>query len=83
MIKKICLLGYYLLTFNQILFSFQNNISKSEEDIFNLEWKTLAKGLEQQLNVAVGDESEIMLNGAEVAAAKLVETLGLSNDHPA
>ena len=47
------------------------------------EWKTLAEGLEQQLNVAVGDKSEIMLNGAEVAAAKLVETLGLSNDHPA
>jgi predicted glycosyltransferase len=46
-------------------------------------WKTLAAGLEQQLNVAVGDESEIMLNGAEVAAGKIVEALGLSNDHPA
>ena len=47
------------------------------------EWKTLAEGLEQQLNVEVGVESEIMLNGAEVSAAKIVEPLGLSNDHPA
>jgi predicted glycosyltransferase len=47
------------------------------------EWKTLAEGLEQQLNVGAGVESEIMLNGAEVAAAKIVEALGLSNDHPA
>jgi predicted glycosyltransferase len=46
-------------------------------------WKTLVEGLEQQLNVAVAVGSEIMLNGAELAAAKLVETLGLSNDHPA
>ena len=37
--------------------------------------KTLAEGLERQLNVAVGDEAEIMLNGAEVAAAKIVESL--------
>jgi predicted glycosyltransferase len=46
-------------------------------------WKTLAEGLEQQLNVEVGVESEIMLNGAEVSAGKIVEPLGLSNDHPA
>ena len=45
-------------------------------------WKTLAKGLEQQLNVEVGVESEIMLNGAEVSAGKIVEPLGLSNDRP-
>lgn len=37
--------------------------------------KTLAEGLERQLNAAVGDEAEIMLNGAEVAAAKIVESL--------
>ncbi len=46
-------------------------------------WKTLAEGLEQQLNVEVELESEIMLNGAEVSAGKIVESLGLSNDHPA
>jgi predicted glycosyltransferase len=46
-------------------------------------WKTLAEGLEQQLNVEVELESEIMLNGAEVSAGKIVEPLGLSNDHPA
>ena len=37
--------------------------------------RTLAEGLERQLNAAVGDEAEIMLNGAEVAAAKIVESL--------
>jgi predicted glycosyltransferase len=47
------------------------------------EWKTLAEGLEQQLNIEIGVESEIMLNGAEVSADKIVEPLGLSNDHPA
>jgi len=46
-------------------------------------WKTLAQGLEQQLNVEVEAESEIMLNGAEVSAGKIVESLGLSNDRPA
>jgi predicted glycosyltransferase len=38
-------------------------------------WKTLAEGLEKQLNVEVEDESEIMLNGAEVSAEKIVEPL--------
>jgi predicted glycosyltransferase len=38
-------------------------------------WKTLAEGLEQQLNVEIEDESEIMLNGAEVTAEKIVESL--------
>jgi len=47
------------------------------------DWKTLAEGLEQQLNVEAGGESEIRLNGAEVSAEKLVEPLGLSNDRPA
>jgi predicted glycosyltransferase len=42
-------------------------------------WKTLAEGLEKQLNVEVEDESEIMLKGAEVSAAKIVEPLGLRN----
>ena len=36
--------------------------------------KTLAEGLEQQLNVEAADEDEIMLNGAEVAAKKIVES---------
>jgi predicted glycosyltransferase len=40
-------------------------------------WKTLVEGLEQQLNVEVEAESEIMLNGAEVSAKKIVEPLGL------
>jgi predicted glycosyltransferase len=44
-------------------------------------WKTLAEGLEKQLNVEVDVESEIMLNGAEVSAEKIVEPLGLFNDH--
>ncbi len=47
------------------------------------DWKTLAKGLEQQLNVEVEVENEIMLNGAEVSAGKIVEPLGLFNDRPA
>jgi predicted glycosyltransferase len=38
-------------------------------------WKTLAEGLEQQLNVEIENKSEIMLNGAEVAAGKIVESL--------
>ncbi len=38
-------------------------------------WETLAEGLEKQLNVEVEDESEIMLNGAEVSAEKIVEPL--------
>jgi predicted glycosyltransferase len=37
--------------------------------------KTLAEGLEQQLTVEVKDRGEIMLNGAEVAAKKIVESL--------
>jgi predicted glycosyltransferase len=37
--------------------------------------KTLAEGLEQQLNAKVEDKGEIMLNGAEVAAEKIVESL--------
>jgi predicted glycosyltransferase len=44
------------------------------------DWQTLAAGLEQQLNVEVGVESEIMLNGAEVSAGKIVESLERSND---
>ena len=42
-------------------------------------WKTLAEGLEKQLNVEMEDESEIMLNGAQVSAKKIVEPLGLRN----
>lgn len=45
-------------------------------------WKTLAEGLENQLNVEVAFESEIMLNGAEVSAEKIIELLELSNYHP-
>ncbi len=37
--------------------------------------KTLAEGLERQLNAAVTDKGEIMLNGAEVAARKIAELL--------
>ena len=37
--------------------------------------KTLAAGLERQLNVAVAGEDEIMINGAEFAAEKIVESL--------
>jgi predicted glycosyltransferase len=44
------------------------------------EWKTLAEGLEHQLNVEVGADSEIMLNGAEVSAGRIVESLGPFND---
>jgi len=47
-------------------------------------WKTIAGGLEKQLNVAgEASESEIMLNGAEVSAGKIVESLELSDEHPA
>jgi hypothetical protein len=35
----------------------------------------LAEGLEQQLKVEIENESEIMLNGAEVTAEKIVELL--------
>ena len=38
-------------------------------------WKALARALEQQLSVELKDEAEIMLNGAEVAAEKIVETI--------
>ena len=47
------------------------------------DWQTLAAGLEQQLNVEVGVESEIMLNGAEVSAEKIVESLERFNGRPA
>jgi predicted glycosyltransferase len=46
-------------------------------------WKTLTEGLEQQLNVRVEDEGEIKLDGAQVAAEKIVEQLGADNTHPA
>ena len=46
-------------------------------------WKTLAEGLDKQLNIDVEVEGEIMLNGAEVSAKKIVETLELSGYHPA
>jgi predicted glycosyltransferase len=46
-------------------------------------WKTLAEGLERQLNVDIAVESEIILNGAEVSAEKIVESLQLSDYHPA
>ena len=41
------------------------------------DWEALVKGLEQQLNVEVGAESEIRLNGAEVSAERLVKILRL------
>jgi predicted glycosyltransferase len=44
-------------------------LKESEAD-----WKTLAEGLEKQLNVDMVVESEIMLNGAEVSAEKIVES---------
>jgi predicted glycosyltransferase len=40
-----------------------------------LNWKALAEGLEQQLNAEIDNGREIMLNGAEVAARKIVEFL--------
>lgn len=53
-------------------------LKESEAD-----WQTLAEGLEKQLNIDVEVESEIMLNGAEVSAEKIVEPLELSNYHQA
>ena len=50
-----------------------NLIFALKEDAVNR--KTLAEGLERQLNVEVAGEDEIMLNGAEVAAKKIVESL--------
>ena len=50
-----------------------NLIYALKEDAVNR--KTLTEGLERQLNVEVAAEDEIMLNGAEIAAEKIVESL--------
>ncbi len=50
-----------------------NLIYALKEDAVNR--RTLAEGLERQLNVAVAGEDEIMINGAEIAAEKIVESL--------
>ena len=50
-----------------------NLIHALKENDVNL--KTLTEGLERQLNVEVADEGNIMLNGAEIAAQKIVELL--------
>lgn len=50
-----------------------NLIYALKEDAVNR--KTLAEGLERQLNVDVAAEDEIMLNGAKIAAEKIVESL--------
>jgi predicted glycosyltransferase len=53
-------------------------LKESEAD-----WKTLAEGLEKQLNVSIAVENEIMLNGAEASARKIIEFFELSGYHPA
>jgi predicted glycosyltransferase len=63
---------------SQLQTSLIHVLKESEAD-----WKTLAEGLEKQLNVDIAAENEIMLNGAEVSAGNIVEPLGLSDYHPA
>jgi len=61
--------------FDEIPFCTVENVSIYALKESEVNRKTLAKGLEQQLNVEVEVEGDIMLNDGGVTARKIVELL--------